>query len=176
MRVTEFLPLNEYTDLEQEKANIIQTISGLSATNDNDKVILDRIWRVLHSEDMDTTLSSAFNTPLSDEDMPDKTKEQHRVALTRIIGNLDSDYNALSNFITKLEKGGNNGVINVKALNNRVSSFTDVFTSPTYENYFERSFQDSEIETNSESISDSNRTSDFSFYDFTAKLFCSLKS
>ncbi|WP_430467632.1 TonB-dependent receptor [Winogradskyella ouciana] len=49
-------------------------------------------------------------------------------------------------------------------------SFTDVFTSPTYENYFERSFQDSEIETNSESISDSNRTSDFSFYDFTAKL------
>ncbi|MTE27839.1 TonB-dependent receptor [Winogradskyella ouciana] len=49
-------------------------------------------------------------------------------------------------------------------------SFTDVFTSPTYENYFERSFQDSEIETNSESISESNRSSDFSFYDFTAKL------
>ncbi|WP_412561461.1 TonB-dependent receptor domain-containing protein [Winogradskyella sp. MIT101101] len=49
-------------------------------------------------------------------------------------------------------------------------SFTDVFTSPTYENYFERSFQDSEIETNSENISESNRSSDFSFYDFTAKL------
>ncbi|MBO6881395.1 TonB-dependent receptor [Winogradskyella sp.] len=49
-------------------------------------------------------------------------------------------------------------------------SFTDVFTSPTYENYFERSFQDSEIETNSENISESNRSSNFSFYDFTAKL------
>lgn len=49
-------------------------------------------------------------------------------------------------------------------------SFTDVFTSPTYENYFERSFQDSEIETNSENINDSKRSSDFSFYDFSAKL------
>ena len=127
MRVTEFLPLNEYTDLEREKANIIQTISGQNATDHSDKVILDRIWRILHSEDMNTTLTSAFNTPLSDEDMPDKTKEQHRVALTRIIGNLDSDYNALSNFINKLEKGGNNGVINTKALNKRVSSFADVF-------------------------------------------------
>ena len=127
MRVTEFLPLNEYTDLEQEKTNILQTISGLNATDENDKKILDRIWRILHSEDMNTTLTSAFNTPLSDEDMPDSTKEQHRVALTRIIGNLDSDYNALSNFIGKLEKGGASGVINTKALNNRVSSFADVF-------------------------------------------------
>ncbi len=49
-------------------------------------------------------------------------------------------------------------------------SFTDVFSSPTYDNYFERSFQDSEITTNSDNISESNRTSDFSFYDYTAKL------
>ena len=49
-------------------------------------------------------------------------------------------------------------------------SFTDVFTSPTYENYFERSFQDSEIETNSDNIDMRNQSSDFSFYDYTAKL------
>lgn len=49
-------------------------------------------------------------------------------------------------------------------------SFTDVFSSPTYDNYFERSFQDSEITTNSDNISESNSFSDFSFYDYSAKL------
>ncbi|MDN3666349.1 TonB-dependent receptor domain-containing protein [Algibacter miyuki] len=49
-------------------------------------------------------------------------------------------------------------------------SFTDVFNSPTYDNYFERSFQDSELTTNSDNISDGNRSSDFFFYDYTAKL------
>lgn len=49
-------------------------------------------------------------------------------------------------------------------------SFTDVFSSPTYNNYFERSFQDSELTTNSDNISDGNRSSDFFFYDYTAKL------
>ncbi|WP_142784681.1 TonB-dependent receptor domain-containing protein [Changchengzhania lutea] len=49
-------------------------------------------------------------------------------------------------------------------------SFTDVMSSPTYDNYFERSFQDSELTTNSNNISESNRMSDFFFYDYTAKL------
>ncbi|WNH08008.1 TonB-dependent receptor [Thalassobellus suaedae] len=49
-------------------------------------------------------------------------------------------------------------------------SFTDVFNSPTYDNYFERSFQDSELTTNSDNITDGNRSSDFFFYDYTAKL------
>jgi hypothetical protein len=46
-------------------------------------------------------------------------------------------------------------------------SITDVFNTPTYTNYFERSFQDSEINSDS---SDKNTSSDFYFYDFTAKL------
>ncbi|WP_100612164.1 TonB-dependent receptor [Confluentibacter lentus] len=49
-------------------------------------------------------------------------------------------------------------------------SFTDFITSPTYDNYFERSFQDSELTTNSDNISESNRSSEFFFYDYTAKL------
>ncbi|XCF06043.1 carboxypeptidase-like regulatory domain-containing protein [Tamlana crocina] len=49
-------------------------------------------------------------------------------------------------------------------------SFTDVFNSPTYDNYFKRSFQDSELTTNSDNISESNRSSDFFFYDYSAKL------
>tara|TARA_R110002049_G_scaffold80832_4_gene205545 strand:+ start:1716 stop:4262 length:2547 start_codon:yes stop_codon:yes gene_type:complete len=53
-------------------------------------------------------------------------------------------------------------------------SFTDVFNSPTYDNYFERSFQDSELTTNSDNISEGNRMSDFFFYDYTAKLLFNL--
>lgn len=48
-------------------------------------------------------------------------------------------------------------------------SFTDMFTSATYQNYFERSFQDSEL-TNQTSVDESSKTSDFYFYDYTAKL------
>jgi hypothetical protein len=49
-------------------------------------------------------------------------------------------------------------------------SFTDVLPSPTYNNYFERSFQDSELTTNNQNINESNQSSDFFFYDYTAKL------
>lgn len=48
-------------------------------------------------------------------------------------------------------------------------SITDVFTTPTYDNYFERSFQDSDINTNA-SITNSNTQSDFVFYDYSAKV------
>jgi len=53
-------------------------------------------------------------------------------------------------------------------------SFTDALTSPTYDNYFERSFQDSEITTNSDNIEESNTSSNFLFYDYTAKLLLDL--
>jgi hypothetical protein len=46
-------------------------------------------------------------------------------------------------------------------------SSTDLFTTPTFSNYFNRSFQDSEINTNNQG---GNTKSDFYFYDYTAKL------
>ncbi len=49
-------------------------------------------------------------------------------------------------------------------------SITDVFNTPTYTNYFDRSFQDSDIKTNRENIDNQTTTSDFVFYDYTAKL------
>ncbi len=48
-------------------------------------------------------------------------------------------------------------------------SFTDLFNTLTYDNYFERSFQDSEIRTN-EDVENSQTDSNFMFYDYTAKL------
>ncbi|MFC0604622.1 TonB-dependent receptor [Winogradskyella pulchriflava] len=53
-------------------------------------------------------------------------------------------------------------------------SFTDVFASPTYDNYFERSFQDSEILIANNTINTNSQSSDFSFYDYSAKLLFNL--
>jgi hypothetical protein len=46
-------------------------------------------------------------------------------------------------------------------------SITDFINTPTYSNYFNRSFQDSEIKTNNQG---GTTNSDFYFYDYTAKL------
>ena len=46
-------------------------------------------------------------------------------------------------------------------------SITDFINTPTFSNYFDRSFQDSEIKTNNQG---GDTASDFYFYDYTAKL------
>ncbi|WP_452228682.1 TonB-dependent receptor [Lacinutrix sp. MEBiC02404] len=51
-------------------------------------------------------------------------------------------------------------------------SFTDYLSTPTYANYFERSFQDSDI--NTQEINENNTSSDFFFYDYSAKLLFNL--
>ena len=49
-------------------------------------------------------------------------------------------------------------------------SFTDAFETPTFTRYFDRSFQDSDINLNTNGNSNGNSESDFFFYDYTAKL------
>ncbi|SDX44956.1 TonB-dependent receptor [Flavobacterium degerlachei] len=46
-------------------------------------------------------------------------------------------------------------------------SVTDIFNTPTFTNYYKRSFQDSEINADS---NQNNTKSDFYFYDYTAKI------
>lgn len=48
-------------------------------------------------------------------------------------------------------------------------SFTDLLSTPTYTNYFNKSFQDSDLNTN-QSLLNGSTSSNFSFYDYTAKL------
>lgn len=49
-------------------------------------------------------------------------------------------------------------------------SFTDFFASPAFDNYFKRSFQDSDLSEGEKSIAQSSQSSDFFFYDYSAKL------
>ncbi|WP_228054791.1 TonB-dependent receptor [Kordia antarctica] len=49
-------------------------------------------------------------------------------------------------------------------------SYTDIFNTPTYDRYFDRSFQDSDININSDNINEAATTSNFVFNDYSAKI------
>ena len=110
MRYKELL---EYEDLNQEKQKIIQTISGLAAEDDEQAALLDRIWKLLNTETVTNNITNSFIAPMKDEFMSDKVKDLHRLEITKILSQLDSDYKAMNGFLKKLETGG---VVNIKAL------------------------------------------------------------
>lgn len=122
MRATQFL--KEYEDLGQEKANIIKTISGLDAADENQAALLDRIWKLLNSDTFGNNITNAFVTTTKDEYMQAATLEGHRKNVAEIISRLDSDYGALNGFLKKLESGG---AVNLSELAKPVNTFNAVF-------------------------------------------------
>jgi len=118
--------LFEYEDLSQEKQSIIDRVSGLSTTPGTpEAALLDRIYRILGTEDISTKISTAFTPAMSDETtLSDKAKQQHKLNLTKIILNLDSDYPAMNAFLKRMEKGG---VIDISQLTQPISSFNKIF-------------------------------------------------
>jgi len=116
--------LREYDDLNTEKEKIIATISGLEATDEEQAKLLDRIWKLLNSDTVGNNITNAFKSPMADELMPEKTKEAHRIQLTKILSQLDSDYASMNKFLKKLETGG---VINIEQLKKPVNTFSAVF-------------------------------------------------
>ena len=74
----------EYTDLNKEKEEIIQTISGLSADNQDEANLLDRIWKILNSGTISTNIDNAFDIPLQDENVGQKEKLIIRQDMTKI--------------------------------------------------------------------------------------------
>ena len=117
--------LKEYTDLSAEKDNIIKTISGLDATNEQHAELLDRIFKLLNSEHIGKTLDKAFSYPLMDEPFSDKQKAKVISDVTKIIGALDSDYGTMSRFIERLEKTGT--VVDISELDKPLNTFANVF-------------------------------------------------
>ena len=117
--------LKEYQDIGAEKDNIIKTISGLDASNEQHADLLDRIYKLLNSEDIGRTLDKAFSYPLMDEPFSDKQKEKVIQDITRIISTLDSDYATMSKFIERLEKTGT--VVDIGELDKPLNTFSNVF-------------------------------------------------
>ena len=130
--------LKEYEDIGLEKENIIKTISGLDAADEQQAKILDRIYRFLNQDTVGNNINKAFIGPMADEYMPDKSKENHRIELTKIISTLDSSYSAMGKFLDKLEKGG---VVNIEELSNEgpvflISNFDPVLKAGVASNKF----------------------------------------
>ena len=109
----------------EDKQSIINTISGLDADNAEHAKILDRIYRLLNQDSILSNLDKAFAVGVSDEALPDKTKQSIIKDMTEIIGNLDSDSNTMNAFISRFEKTGS--VVDINELSKPINSFQKVF-------------------------------------------------
>lgn len=116
--------LVEYEDLGQEKEQIISTISGLSADNQDEANLLDRIWKVLNSGTISTNIDTAFGIPLQDENMGDKEKLLVRQDMTKIFSTIESDYKTMDTLLKRLEQGG---AVDIGALSKPLNTFSAVF-------------------------------------------------
>lgn len=116
--------LVEYEDLGQEKEQIISTISGLSADNEDEANLLDRIWKVLNTGTISTNIDTAFGIPLQDENMGDKEKLLVRQDMTKIFSTIESDYKTMDTLLKRLEKGG---AVDLGALSKPLNTFSAVF-------------------------------------------------
>lgn len=123
MRYSDF-KLVEYTDIRKAKDEIIRTISGLDASNEQQAQILDRIWKIINKDDVKSKVDTAFATTLADEKISKQERANILRNLTEILGNLSADYQSMMAFLDKLEKGG---VVNINALSRPLSSFEQVF-------------------------------------------------
>jgi hypothetical protein len=116
--------LVEYTDLSQEKDQIISTISGLSADNQDEANLLDRIWKILNSGTISSNIDNAFDIPLQDENMGQKEKLLVRQDMTKIFSTIESDYKTMSALLKRLEGGG---VVDITSLSKPLNTFSAVF-------------------------------------------------
>lgn len=118
------IKLVEYEDLGQEKEQIISTISGLSADNQDEANLLDRIWKILNSGTISSNIDNAFDIPLQDENMGDKEKLSIRQDMTKIFSTIESDYKTMDTLLKRLEQGG---AVDVGALSKPLNTFSAVF-------------------------------------------------
>jgi len=94
--------LKEYTNLQTAQQEIIATISGLSASNERDAEMIDRIYKIVNDDGMKEKIAKAFSAPVKDENF---NLEPLLKKITQLIFHVDTDYQNLNTFLNKLEKG-----------------------------------------------------------------------
>lgn len=117
MRAREFL----FEDDAMKKA-IISKISGLEADNQNDLILLDRIYRTLHDKDISAKILASFGPPTEDDSF---SVEPLLKTLTQTIFHAGVDYKSLDAFLTRLSKG--NVVDTAKLTTPGVGKVSDFF-------------------------------------------------
>ncbi|MFV5687872.1 carboxypeptidase-like regulatory domain-containing protein [Flavobacterium sp. ZT3R25] len=152
----------------------IANINVRGGTNDQNLVLWDNI-KMYHSGHF-FGLISAYNPNLTNKVIVSKngTSAEYSDGVSSTINMQTKD-----DVTTVFSGGGGINLISAdafleipitKKLELHISgrrSITDLYKSPTYTKYFDRSFQDTEINADSDQ---NNTSSDFYFYDYTAKL------
>ena len=106
--------INEYTDLSVERDSIIKVISQMDVTDKQQAQLIDKIYRIINSEHISTTIGTAFSRPLDKEPMGDAEKLKIKADMAVVIAGLDSDYAAINQFLDQLAKTGS--VVNIQEL------------------------------------------------------------
>lgn len=113
----------EYENIDQAKANILDQISNIDTQDEKGVKILDRVFKVLNSEQSGTSIQNAFIPPMADENMSDAVKKGHILKVASIISNVDTDFNALNKFLKRLESGK---ALNVDVFSKSVTTFNEL--------------------------------------------------
>lgn len=102
------------------KDDIVKAIQDMDPKNEVHLDLLNRIYKIVHSGVINQNIDRAFATTLDGENLSGAELEQVKVDMTRIIGNLDTDFAALEKFVERMEKEG--GVVNVQELTKPLTS------------------------------------------------------
>ena len=100
MRALEFL--REYTDVKTAQQNIITVVSGLTADNEQDAQLIDKIYKILNQGDIKDKIAQTFNITTADDNFNIQPLIQK---ITQLIFHVDSDYKKINAFLDKLAKG-----------------------------------------------------------------------
>tara|TARA_B100000809_G_scaffold246795_1_gene275125 strand:+ start:1482 stop:2573 length:1092 start_codon:yes stop_codon:yes gene_type:complete len=122
MRLKQLLEYDS-KDLEKAKANILDQIGNLDTSDEKGIKILDKVFKILNSEQSGTSINAAFGPPTADEDWSDSVRQGHILNVAKIISDVDADYNALMNFLKKLEKGK---ALDVSVFDKKHSTFNEL--------------------------------------------------
>jgi len=124
MRYKEFKKfLAEYKGISQAKKDIIQRIVDLDPKDELGAKLLDRIFKVLNSDDIGGKIVNSFKVPTADENFADAIKQKHINNIAEIISRVDTDYKSMNTFLKILAKGQ---AINLSEFKKPVTSFTAI--------------------------------------------------
>ncbi len=122
MRYREFLA--EYRSVKQAQQQVIQTLSGLQADNPEHAKILDKIYKIINTDQIGGKIDKALIPPTADEKLAEPAKQKIRQDITQLISGLDSNYANVNKLLKRLKAGG---IVDTKQLAQPINSFSNVF-------------------------------------------------
>ena len=96
--------LREYSDLDQAKNDVISKIQNLQIDSDKDAKLLDRIYKLLSSDNLSPIIRNAFLQSTADDNL--KNVDNVINDISKAIFTIESDYKKINNFLSNLEKTG----------------------------------------------------------------------